>query len=105
VTVYVDQVRIPASVGRYQNRVWCHLLTDDPTMAELHAFAARIGLRRSWFQETKTLGPHGQTAWWRNHYDVTEAIRERALAAGAIEIDFEEWAVLTERFKAMGERW
>jgi Protein of unknown function (DUF4031) len=50
-TVYVDDWRQAAKVGRLNAR-WSHLTVgpfDDPE--ELHAFAARIGLRRSWFQD------------------------------------------------------
>lgn len=98
-TVYVDSVRIPANVGRYTDRRWCHLLTDDPTHAELHVFAARIGLRREWFQPPKVYaGRPGR--WWWGHYDVTEAKRRLAVAAGAVEIDLRQWSELVERFKA-----
>ncbi|MGI9002261.1 MAG: DUF4031 domain-containing protein, partial [Pseudonocardia sp.] len=46
--IYVDNARIPAQVGPYRAR-WSHLFTDGPH-EQLHAFAARIGLRRAWFQ-------------------------------------------------------
>jgi len=48
------------------------------TLDELHDFAARLGLRRSWFQS-------------RNypHYDVTISVRQRALRMGAIDADRE----------------
>lgn len=98
-TVYVDAVRIRASVGRYKDRSWCHLLTDDPTHAELHDFASRIGLRRSWFQPPKPMG-NIPGRWWRGHYDVTEAMRKRAVLAGAVEIDLHQWTELVEQFKA-----
>jgi hypothetical protein len=47
---------------------WCHMATDGP-FEELHAFAARLGLRRVWFQA--------------DHYDLPPHGRERALALGA----------------------
>lgn len=50
----------------------CHLTTDGQ-LDELHAFAARIGLRRGWFQV------HGTP-----HYDLTPARRAKALALGAV---------------------
>lgn len=43
-TVYVDDMRVPARVGRINAR-WSHLMAD--TDEELHEFAARLGLRRS----------------------------------------------------------
>lgn len=99
-TVYVDNVRIKASVGPYKDRSWCHLLTDDPTMNELHALAQRIGLQRSWFQPPKPLRADRPIPWWRGHYDVTEAKRKEAVLAGAIEIHFVEWSEKIAGFKA-----
>src|SRR5919205_635110 len=66
----------PARVGRIRDR-WSHLTADDKP--ELHAFAQRIGLQRSWFQD-KSRG-----LW---HYDVTEGKRREAVAAGAVEISW-----------------
>jgi hypothetical protein len=43
-TVYVDDAATVASVGRITSR-WSHPIADDPD--ELHAFAARLGLRRA----------------------------------------------------------
>jgi hypothetical protein len=80
-TVYVDNFRAPARVGRITAR-WSHLVTDNPDLTELHEFAARIGLRHVWFQT----GKHAH----RPHYDVTDTKRTAAIAAGAIEIDVRE---------------
>lgn len=80
-TVYVDDARIPAQVGRLTAR-WSHLTAD--TKNELHAFAAAIGLRRAWFQDK----PRG--LW---HYDVTESKRRQAIAAGAVEIPWRDFSV------------
>jgi hypothetical protein len=52
---------------------------DDPE--ELHRLARQIGLRRSWYQVKP---------WPRGHYDVTETRRQRAIAAGAVEITWRE---------------
>lgn len=49
-------------------------------LEELHAFAARIGLKRAWFQRHR-LAPH---------YDLTVRRREAAVRAGAIELSFRE---------------
>jgi hypothetical protein len=102
-TVFVDNVRIKASVGRYRDRRWCHLLTDDPTHEELHALAERIGLRRSWFQAPgrDVAGP--ADAWWHGHYDVTEAKRREAVAAGAVEIHALDWGRMVALFRAADE--
>jgi len=85
-TVYVDNARIPARVGRIKAR-WSHLTAD--TQDELHAFAAGIGLKRSWFQPGKPLGGNPSVLW---HYDVSDAKRAAAIAAGAQGIDLRDWA-------------
>ena len=75
-TVYVDDMRRPAQVGRTHGS-WSHLFAD--TSDELHAFAARLGLRREWLQHE---GTH------REHYDVTERKRQAAIAYGAQQISY-----------------
>lgn len=64
--VFVDDEQIP-----WRGRVWCHLVADS--LAELHEFAQRLGLRQAWFQ-SKSVYPH---------YDVTLTVRDKALALGA----------------------
>lgn len=53
----------------------CHLAAD--TLDELHSFAARLGMRRSWFQPGRGRHPH---------YDLVKSRRDRAVALGAIEV-------------------
>ena len=65
--ILVDELREYPGVALPFTR-WCHLATDGD-FAELHAFAAGLGLRRSWFQ--------------RDHYDLPPHGRIAALAAGA----------------------
>lgn len=48
-----------------------HLVADDE--AELHEFAAKIGLKRQWFQDHK-----------HKHYDLFGGMVESAIAAGAV---------------------
>jgi len=52
----------------------CHLTAD--TEQELHAFARRLGMRRYWFQVSRSGVPH---------YDLTERRRAKAVALGAKE--------------------
>jgi hypothetical protein len=81
-TVYVDETRDWTLIARargLRHTHWCHLLAD--TEDELHAFAARLGLRRSWYQRR---GPDDH----RWHYDVTPAVRARAVGHGAVEVDW-----------------
>jgi hypothetical protein len=77
VSVYVDDMRRQARVGRMSAR-WSHLIADDRD--ELHAFAARLGLKRAWFQDHE----------YRWHYDVTDSVRVRAIALGAQPITYME---------------
>jgi hypothetical protein len=88
--IYVDNARIPARVGGITGR-WSHLTAD--TKDELHAFAERIGLRRSWFQTCKRspgCRPADRCVHW--HYDVTDTKRAEALTAGAVPIDLRQWS-------------
>lgn len=72
-TVYVDEiVKYPGAKPPF-DKGSCHLTAD--TLDELHAFAAKIGMRRSWFQNHK-LCPH---------YDLTPRRRAEAVRLGATE--------------------
>jgi hypothetical protein len=91
-TVYVDNFRVPARVGRISSR-WSHLTADTPE--ELHAFAEQIGLLRAWYQDK------GDGRW---HYDVTDSKRAVAIVAGAKEIDIREMGAITSaRARAVRE--
>jgi hypothetical protein len=69
VAVYVDD-----AVTLWRGRRWAHLMAD--TLAELHAFAAALGMPRRAFQD-KTSGAH---------YDVSAEQRTHAIALGAVPI-------------------
>lgn len=82
--VYVDPVFTWTEFAGHTR--WCHMGTDDRTPAGLeafHAFAERIGLKKSWFQE-KDGHPH---------YDLTEAKRRAAVRAGAVPVDHKEYII------------
>jgi hypothetical protein len=55
----------------------CHLLAD--TEEELHEMAAKIGMKRSWFQK----GGKAEMP----HYDLVASRSKKAVALGAIEIN------------------
>lgn len=79
-SVYVDDMRRPARPAGYRGRGtprWSHLFADSP--AELRSFAIRLGLSPSWLQHA---GTH------REHYDVTDTVRKRALQLGAAPITY-----------------
>ncbi len=66
----------------------CHMAAD--TLDELHAFARRIGLRRTWFQDGKY-----------PHYDLTARRREAAIAAGAVELDARSFIETVRRIRGL----
>lgn len=70
-TVYVDNMRRHATVGRITGN-WSHLMADTPQ--ELRDFAVQLGLKPEWIQHA---GTH------REHFDVTDTLRNKALTAGA----------------------
>ena len=55
-------------VWPWRGRLWAHLVSDT-SIDELHAFAARLGIPERAFQG--------------DHYDVTDELRDCALAEGA----------------------
>jgi Protein of unknown function (DUF4031) len=73
VTVYVDNAFAVGDWGRWSGGG--HLQADS--LEELHEFAARLGLRREWFQ-SKPGRPEN------DHYDLGRMGRERALELGAV---------------------
>lgn len=94
-TVYVDNAKILATVGRIRAR-WSHLTADSKQ--ELFEFAERLGLGAEWFQTCKTrCGPAGaECVHW--HFDVTSFKRTQAVAIGAVEIDMRQLgAIISER--------
>ena len=72
-TVYVD----PLTDWGWRLGPSCHMFTDSKDLSELHSAAAKIGLRRAWFQEHR-LAPH---------YDLNKNRRRVAVAAGVVEVD------------------
>lgn len=68
--VYVDE-----AVWEWRGQLWCHLLADS--IDELHEFAGRLGLRRTWFQGSSRFP----------HYDLTANKRLQAIRLGAQAVD------------------
>jgi hypothetical protein len=62
-------ILVDPAVWPWRGRLWAHLVSDT-SYDELHAFAAQLGIPRHAFQG--------------DHYDVPEALREEALALGAV---------------------
>jgi hypothetical protein len=80
--VYVDKLRD----WGWKLGPSCHLIADSNE--ELHAFAARLGLRRSWFQPSAS-GPH---------YDLTAGRRATAVRLGALELSDRDFHAILERW-------
>ena len=83
-SVYVDPSSPTPINKNWKYNYGCHLVAD--TVAELHAFAACLGLKRSWFQN-KTMP----------HYDLTTNKRREAVKLGAIEISAREFVKLLHK--------
>lgn len=77
---------VDAPLWPAHGRMWAHLVSDT-SLAELHAFAARLGLP-----------PRGFDA---DHYDVPADRIDEIVAAGAVQVDAHE---LTRRLIASGLR-
>jgi hypothetical protein len=75
-------------VGARNMHRWCHLYAD--TADELHAFAARLGMRRAWAHVSHRGTPH---------YDLTPGRRSRAVALGALALDRRAAASLRARLR------
>lgn len=88
--IYVDDLRSwPESaytnprvraLGAIHKHLWCHLITDGAD-EDLHRFAERIGMKRSWAQR----GKNGVL-----HYDLVPPRRSAALRLGAKEVTRKE---------------
>ncbi|MGN6208803.1 DUF4031 domain-containing protein [Asticcacaulis sp.] len=75
-TVYVDDMyKYP--VGQFRRMKMSHLIAD--TREELDAMADKIGVARRWIQSA---GTH------QEHYDVAMSARAKAIAAGAVQIEY-----------------
>ena len=80
--IYVDNFYLhPLSVHREMRM--SHLFSYDEEA--LHEFAARLGLRRSWFH--------------RDHYDVGFGKRDRALTMGARAIWYHQMAHMVTTYR------
>ncbi len=83
--VYIDDM-YRFRLGEFKGMRMSHLIADSE--AELHMAAARIGMRREWFQG--------------DHYDVPLTRREAAVAAGAIEVTYRQAGAMRRRLAVEG---
>lgn len=80
--ILVDGITEHTTTLRYKR--WSRMVSDVGE-DELHAFAARLGLKREWFQSR----PKASAA----HYDITPPKRELAIRLGAIAVTSRELVV------------
>jgi hypothetical protein len=71
-------ILVDPAVWRWRGLHWAHLVSDS-SFAELHEFAARLGMPRQAFQG--------------DHYDVPDTVREEAIALGARPVTSRELVV------------
>lgn len=91
--VYVDGLMewpLGSVHGAERVNYWCHMFADS--LEELHDMALKIGMKRLWFQISKSGIPH---------YDLSKSRRKMAVSLGAIE--FTATLADLQRFKALIE--
>ena len=76
--IYVDEVQFYPKAPKCSS-YWCHMWGES--IEELHELAKKIGCKREWFQESKTL----------QHYDLTPFMREKAIKSGAEPMSLRVW--------------
>jgi hypothetical protein len=78
---------------------WSHLTSSTDDAEELHAFAAKIGLKREWFQ------PRLHAKGVGCHYDISPNFRKKAAKAGAeYKPAMEQADLKIKKWKEMEER-
>lgn len=86
--VYVDPAR--HAFGRM---LMCHMMAD--TSAELLAMADKIGVQRKWIQKAGTV---------YEHFDVSKALRAKAVELGALEVSSRDlgWLIRARKSRTTG---
>ena len=74
--IYVDKLR------KYRKQSYCHMISDV-SISDLHHFALKIGISRQWFH--------------KDHYDLREGDRMKAIVAGAKEVSSREIVKILNR--------
>ena len=84
-TVFIDDMYRYA-IGEFRGMRMSHMIAD--TEAELHAVAARIGMKREWYQG--------------DHYDVPLTRRDQAITAGAVVVTYRQCGMMRRRLVVEG---
>lgn len=91
-SVYVDEMAVCLQTKNWPYTQACHLVAD--TEGELHIFAMRLGLHRSWFQAAGIL-----------HYDLTVGMRRKAVKLGAVELSRKKFAKFTRKYRLLRKKY
>ena len=89
--IYVDSLLSCVPRGRFRWKKSCHLFCEVGDLDSLHAFAAKIGLKRAWFQ-SKAKMPH---------YDLHEKTRIKAIEAGVTELNRKDTVRILREWKTL----
>lgn len=71
-TLWIMAILVDEAHWPWRGRMWAHLISDT-SAEELHSFAARLGIPDRAFQG--------------DHYDITDELRDCAIAEGARPVD------------------
>lgn len=85
-----DPVIVDDPIYPFGRMMMCHMMSKD--LEALHAMAARIGVRRQWFQNKPGGVPH---------YDICKSKRVLAVKFGAVETDRNGIAEVIRHFRAI----
>ena len=81
--IYIDSAFIS-----YRGMKMCHMLADNSD--ELLSFSKILGLKKAWMQYPNT---------YKEHFDICEKYRVKAITHGAIVIDRRKMAMILRRKK------
>ena len=94
--VYIDPLMTCLVSAAWKWPKSCHMFVGPETDIEvLHQFAARIGMKRAWFQH--------KPGKKMPHYDLNERRRKAAVANGAIALDRAAAVQVIRRWRAIEE--
>lgn len=85
-SVYVDDLIVWGNAKGIFRAGSCHMAADS--IEELHEFARKLGMRRSWFQPGRGRHPH---------YDLVKVRRDKAIALGAKAVSSRELVMIWRR--------
>jgi hypothetical protein len=92
-SVYVDPIVEYGGSATFRWTKSCHMYAD--TEKELHKMAAKIGLKRSWFQDKGTS---------LKHYDLIASKRFLAVQNGAVEHSLKQMVAFMRKQREDGNR-